>query len=153
MAGSKSRTLEVNILKLLLNNVSIANLGDALGVQGSTVAGNVYVRLHNTALVDDTSLGTEATYTGYIPGGVAIPRSPAGWTVDVVNGSAKNTAEFKFGKCTAGSETIKYFSIWMDGTTQTLSHRLWHGELPANFIVSVDTEPLFPAEYLIINEN
>lgn len=153
MAGSKSRTLEVNILKLLLNNVSIANLGDPTGVQGSSVAGNVYVRLHNTSLVDDTNLGTEATYAGYVAGGVAIPRSTSGWTVDVVNGSAKNTAELKFGKCSAGTETIKYFSIWMDGTTQTLSHRLWHGELPENFIVSVDTEPLFPAEYLIINEN
>ncbi len=153
MAGSKSRTLEVNILKLLLNNVSIANLGDASGVLSSAVAGNVYVRLHNTTLVDDTNLGTEATYTGYVAGGVAIPRSVVGWTVDTVNGLAKNAAEFKFGKCTAGTETLKYFSIWMDNTTQTLSHRLWHGQLPENFIVTVDTEPLFPAEYLVINED
>jgi len=153
MAGIKSKVFKVNILKLILNNIPIAGLGDAPGVLGSTSDGNVYIRVHNTDLVDADNAGTEATYAGYVAGGVPISRSVSGFTIDEVNAIGKNTSEFKFGKCTDAGETIRYFSIWMDGATQTLSHRLFWGQLSDDQVVSLNSEPTVPANYLTIKEN
>lgn len=96
MAGKKSNTFKNKVLAHLLQNAAITNLGDASGVLGSATAGNVYVRLCTSAVtVNDTTLGTEASYTGYVAGGVAVPRSSAGWTISANN--ASNTAAITFG--------------------------------------------------------
>src|SRR3954462_6777618 len=100
---SASNTFESDVLLLLLNNTNIANLGDAVGVRGSTAAGSVFVALHTA---DPGETGTqatsEATYTGYAR--VAVARSGAGWTISgTAPTQAANAAAVTFGLCTAGS--------------------------------------------------
>jgi len=108
---SLSNAAETELLTLLFNNTNWANVGDATGVRGSTVAGSFYVSLHTA---DPGEAGTqstsEATYTGYAR--VAVARSGAGWTV--AGNSVSNAAAVTFGLCTAGSSTITYFAIGRD---------------------------------------
>lgn len=149
---SKSNSFENAILLLVFNNTDIANVGDATGIQGSTAAGSLYVRLYTSAVaVDDSTIGTEAAYTGYVSGGVAVARSGAGWTV--ASNAVSNTAAITFGACTAGSETIRYFGIWKDNSTGTDSHRLFWGQLTSDLAVSSGITPEFAASALSITED
>ena len=78
MAGSKTDTFENQFLLLMFNNTTIANVGDGTGIEGSTVPGSFYVRLYTSAIaVDDSTLGTECAYTGYVQYGIAVARSGA----------------------------------------------------------------------------
>ena len=43
---SMSNAAETAWLTLLLNNTNWANIGDATGLRGSTVAGSLYIALH-----------------------------------------------------------------------------------------------------------
>ena len=43
---SKSNAFENDLLKHVFNNDAIALVGDATGLRGSTVAGDLYVSLH-----------------------------------------------------------------------------------------------------------
>lgn len=151
MAGSKSNSLENSILLLIFNNTDIADLGDASGVQGSAADGSLYIRLFNTDTVDDSTVGTEATYTGYVSGGVAIARTVGGFTV--VDNNVTNAAQFAYGECTVGTETLRYFGVFKDNSTGTESHRLYWGQLPSDLIVSIGSIPTIPAGYLNVNEN
>lgn len=68
-----------NYLKLLFQNTTWANIGDATGIVGSTVAGSLYASLHSAAPgLAGTQSTSELSYTGYAR--VAIARSGAGWT-------------------------------------------------------------------------
>lgn len=108
--SSKSNTFENRNLLLWFNNTNIANIGDATGLRGSTAAGNLFVRLCTSATVcDDSTVGTEANYTGYVARGVAVPRTSAGWTV--AGNNASNTSAITFGQCTGGTNTIRYVEI------------------------------------------
>lgn len=69
-----------DLLNLLFNNVAAANIGNAGGLQPSTVAGSLYLSLHTAdpgAGGDQTV--NEATYTSYAR--VAVARTTGGWTV------------------------------------------------------------------------
>jgi len=151
MAGGKSKTFKNSILLLEFNNVPIADIGDPAGILGSSVPGNYYIRLFNTDLVNAASLGTEASYAGYVAGGIAIPRTAGGFTV--TNEVVTNAGQFQFAKCVSGSETLRYFGIFKDNNTNVESERLYWGQLPTDYIVSTDKLPTIPAGYLIINEN
>jgi len=111
MAGSKKDTFENALLLHIFQNASIANIGDATGLRGSTAAGNLYVALF-TAAPSESGQGTEANYTGYAR--VAVARTSGGWTVSGNN--ASNAAAVPFGQCTAGSNTIVAFAICKAGT-------------------------------------
>src|SRR3990167_10996228 len=90
-----------NVLALLLfNNTTIANIGDATGLVGSTTPGSTQLRLSTSALTDADTLLTanEVAYTGYAPPTQA--RSSAGWTSAGDTGS--NAALVQFGEMTAG---------------------------------------------------
>lgn len=150
--GSKGNAFETALLTLIFNNTNIANIGDATGLRGSTAAGNFYVRLYTSATtVDDTNIGTECAYTGYVARGVAVPRTAGGWTISGNN--ASNTAAITFGACTAGSETIRYFAIWMDNTNTTEAYRLFWGQLTADLAVSAGITPEFAIGDLDVNED
>jgi len=77
---SKGNTFENDLLQLLFNNVDIADIGDASGIQNSAAAGSLYVALHTG---DPGEAGTAATnesaYGSYAR--QAVARSAAGWTV------------------------------------------------------------------------
>lgn len=70
----------LDLLKLLLNNTTWANVGDATGIVGSGTAGQWFLSLHTStpgAGGDQTT--NEISYTGYARVGVA--RTSGGWTV------------------------------------------------------------------------
>lgn len=149
---SKSDSFENALLLHIFNNSAIANVGDASGLPAAATAGSLYVRLYTSAVtVDDSTIGTECAYTGYVTGGVAVARTAGGWTVSGNNCS--NTAAITFGACTAGSETIRYFAIWKDNSTNTDSHRLYWGQLTSDLAVSSGITPEFAIGALDVNED
>ena len=135
---SASNAFETSLLTLLYNNTNIANIGDATGVRGSTVAGSHYIGLHTA---DPGEAGTqstsEATYTGYAR--VAVVRSSAGFTI--AGNNVSNAAIVTFGTCTAGSNTITHFSV---GTALSgVGDLLFKGALTASLAVSTGIAPQF----------
>lgn len=145
---SKSNAFENAFLRLIFNNVSIANLGDATGVRGSAVAGNLYVSLHTA---DPGETGTQATneaaYTWYAR--VAVERSEDGWTV--TDNAVTNAADIQFPKCTAGSETLTHFSVGFEATgASTICYK---GSLTSSIAVSANIIPAIAAGELDITED
>ena len=100
---SKSNALETALLNLYFLNTNHANVGDATGLRGSTVAGSYYLALHTADPGEAGNQGTnEVTYTGYAR--VAVARSGSGFSVA---GSALSlVANADFGQATAGSFPI-----------------------------------------------
>lgn len=145
---SKSNTFENDILKLIFNNVDIADIGDAGGLQNSASAGSLYVALHTA---DPGEAGTaatnEAAYTSYAR--VAVTRDGAGWTVS--GNSATNTALIQFPECTGGSETITHVSITT--ASSGTSKILYSGALSASRSVSSGIQPQFAANALTVTED
>ena len=148
---SKSNSFETDILELIFNNTNVANVGDATGLTCGT-AGSLWVRLYTDAVVvDDSTIGTECAYTGYVQYGIAVARSGAGWTVSGNNCS--NAAAITFGAATAGSENVRYFAIWKDGADVTDAYRLYWGQLTSDLAVSSGITPEFAIGDLDINED
>lgn len=115
MAG-KSDAFENEFLQLVFNNVAIANIGDASGLQPSATAGSLYVSLHTadpTDTGDQTS--SEATYTSYAR--VAVARTVGGWTV--TGNSVSPAAPITFPAATGGSSQITHFAVGTTGGTAT----------------------------------
>lgn len=64
---SKSNTFENALLNLIFKNTNIPGIGDAGGLRGSVVAGNLYWALHTADPGEAGSAVTsEAAYTGYV---------------------------------------------------------------------------------------
>lgn len=145
---SKSNTFENELLQLLFNNVDIADIGDAAGLQNSAVAGSFYVALHTADPGEGGTAATnEATYTGYAR--VAVARTVGGWTVS--GASATNTAQIAFGECTAGSDTVTYVSLTT--ASSGASKILYSGALTASRSISAGITPLFAASGLTVTED
>lgn len=126
------------LLKLILQNVAWANVGDAAGLQPSTVAGNVYVALHTadpTAAGDQSS--GEATYPGYAR--VAVPRSAAKW--GVAGGIAQNLDDIVFAICGAigAPQAITHFSIGLASAGAGVI--IGSNALPSTLLVSQNIIP------------
>lgn len=95
---SKSNDLENSLLLLLFNNTNIANIGDATGLRGSAVAGNLYFAYHTADPGEaGSAITNETAYTGYAR--VAAARSGAGFTVTGSSVSPASTIDFP--ECTA----------------------------------------------------
>ena len=133
---SASNSFETDLLKLIYNNTTLANIGDATGLVGSTAAGSLYVGLHTADPGETGDQSTsEATYTGYAR--VAVARTTGGWTVS--GNSVSNTGATTFGLCTAGSSTVTHFSV---GTGSSgAGYRLFSGALTASLAVSAGITP------------
>ena len=127
-----------NVLALLLfNNTTIANIGDATGLVGSTSAGSTQLALSTSALTDaDTLLtATEVAYTGYARPTQA--RSSAGWTVS--GDTASNAALIQFGEMTAGGpDTVVHLGLGFLATGDVL--RL-HQDLAADLVINNGVNP------------
>ncbi len=137
---SLSNASETALLLLLFNNDAWANVGDASGLQPSGADGSFYVALHTgdpgEAGVQNTS---EATYTGYAR--VAVARTTGGFTVS--GNQVSNAATVQFGECTAGSDTVTYFSVGVASSGATAI--LYRGALSASRSISAGITPLFNA--------
>ncbi len=141
---SKSNAFETAFLLLVLNNTDIANIGDATGLRGSTVAGSLFVSLHTA---DPGEAGTQATnettYTSYAR--VAVARTAGGWTV--AGNAASNTATVTFPTCTAGAaQLVTHFAIGVASAGATVV--LFKGALTASVSVGPGVTPLFNAGQL-----
>lgn len=112
---SKSNTLETGWLSLLFLNANLANIGDATGLRGSSVAGSFFLSLH-TADPAEAGGGAECAYTGY--GRVAKARSGSDFSVSGDGVSLVSAATF--GACTVGSETALFGGIWTASSGGTL---------------------------------
>lgn len=116
MAG-KTDVFENDILKLIFNGDSIANIADNTATSPLTA---LYLSLHTADPGDDSVAGqttNETAYTGYAR--IGLVRSSAGWTV--TGGSVSPTANVEFGTCTAGSAVITHVGV---GTRETGTGKL-----------------------------
>lgn len=134
---SKSNDFETAHLLLTFNNVNIANVGDAVGLRGSTVAGSLFVSLHTA---DPGEIGTaitaETAYTGYARVGVA--RSGAGWVVTA--NSVSPFANVDFGECTAlPGAALTHFAVAV--TASGAGMVLYKGTLTPNITMAVGVIP------------
>lgn len=146
MSGSNAS--ENSLLLLIFNNTNMANVGDATGLRGSTTAGSLFIALHTAdpgEAGDQTT--SEATYTGYAR--VAVARSGAGFTVSgTAPTQAANAAAVTFGLCTAGSNTLTYFSVGV--ATSGASVIIASGVLTASLAVSNGITPSFAIGALVV---
>ena len=134
---SKSNSWENGLLLLLFNNTTFAAVGDATGLVGSSVAGNLYVSLHNADPADAGNQTTnETAYTSYAR--VAVARSGAGWTVS--SNEVVPAASITFPTCTGGSDSITHFGI---GTASSgTGVLLYSGTVTPNIAVSNGITPV-----------
>jgi hypothetical protein len=105
---SKGNTFENDLLLLLFNNTNIANVGDATGVRGSSVAGSLYLALHTAdpgEAGDQTT--SEAAYTNYAR--QAVARSGSGFTVS--GSSVTLASSVSFPQSGSAGTTITHFSV------------------------------------------
>lgn len=117
---SKSNTWEVDLLKLVFQNISAGLIGDATGLQASGTAGVFWLSLHTA---DPTEGGTqnssEATYTNYAR--ISLVRSSSAWTVTPVDSgpsTATNVSQVTFPQAGIGSplNTVTHVGV---GTAET----------------------------------
>src|SRR4051812_35050971 len=109
MAAILGNTFINDLLKLIFNNVSMANYGDAAGILKSAADGSLYVSLHTA---DPGAAGNQTTsetvYAGYLR--VAVARSTAGWTV--TNQSVSPFAAIAFPPGTVGAgDVVTYAAV------------------------------------------
>lgn len=130
---------ETKLLQLLFNNTTLANIGDATGLVGSSGAGSSQLSLHTSALTDASTLLTsnEVAYTGYARPTQA--RSSAGWTIS--GDTASNAALVQFGEMTAGGpDTVVHLGIGLLATGDVL--RI-HADLNADLVINNGVNPQF----------
>lgn len=134
---SKSDTFENDLLLLIFNNTTIANIGDATGVRGSTVAGSLYWSLHTADPGETgTAISSETAYTGYAR--VASARSGAGFVVTA--NSVSPSANVDFGECTASPGTaITHFGIV--STASGAGKLLYKGTMTPNITMALGVIP------------
>lgn len=142
---SKSNLLETGNLKLILQNIALANIGDAGGLQPSVVAGNLYLALYTTDPTDGDA-GTEATFGAYAR--QAIVRSVAGF--DVSGDVGSNAALISFPEATSGSDTITHIAI---RTASSGGDMLYHGVMGTSRLVDTGTTLEFAIGAITITED
>lgn len=130
---------ENKLLLLLFNNTTLANIGDASGLLGSSTAGSTQLALSTSALVEGDTLltATEVAYTGYARPVQA--RSGAGWTVS--GASATNAALIQFGEMSAGGpDTVVHLGLGFIATGDVL--RL-AADLNSDLVINNGVNPQF----------
>ena len=142
---SKSNTQEIGYLKLLYQNINMANIGDASGLQPSAIDGSVYIALYTTDPTESDT-GTETIYTSYAR--VAVVRSVVGWTVS--GNTCTNASTITFPTSTGGTETVTHFGIRTAITGGDLIH---YGALTSSLLITNGITPKFNGGYISIIED
>lgn len=145
---SKGNGFETALLELVVNNVALAGIGDAAGLQPSAVPGELFVSLHTADPGEGGTQATfEATWTGYARVGVA--RDGSGWAV--AGGQASNAGVVQYPECTGGPQTVTHFAI---GTAPTGGGQvLYRGALAAPVAIEAAMFPRFAAGALVVTED
>ena len=153
---SKTDAWETALLQLVFTNANVVNVGDATGLRGSTVAGQLFFSLH-TADPGDT--GTQATneivYTGYARVGVNRAAGAGGFTVTAASGGSaaavRPTSDVDFPAATDGSATATHFGIGVASTGTTVL--LYKGTLTPNIAVANGVTPRIAATGTSVTED
>lgn len=103
---AKSNIQETGYLKLTYQNIALANIGDAGGLQPSAVAGNFYAALY-VSDPTDADVGTEATFGSYAR--IPIVRSAGGFTIS--GADITNAALITYLASTGTPNTITHLAI------------------------------------------
>lgn len=137
---SKSNAWETGLLSLLFENSNFANVGDATGLRGSSVAGSLYFSLHTAdpgEAGDQTT--SEITYTSYAR--VAVARSAAGWTVTA--DAVAVDADVTFPAGIGGSGTATHWGL---GTASSAAGvLLYKGTISPNIVTGNGVTPVLTA--------
>ena len=140
-----TNSFESEVLRHILLNEPITDIGDAGGLLPSVVAGNVYVCLLTQDPGDAGAIANEAAWGGYAR--VAVPRGGIiSWTE--ANGQIRNDGNINFPECTGGSETDTHFGICK---TLAGDDMIYHGVLPGPLLMSIEVQPQFGPNTLTIN--
>lgn len=134
---SKTDAWENAFLQNLFQNATVANIGDATGLRGSTSPGQLFFALHSADPGEAATQSTnEITYTGYSRVGVA--RSAVGFTV--TGNSVSPAANVDFGARTdVGTVTATHFSIGVASSGATLM--LYKGAITPNITITQGVTP------------
>ena len=134
---SKSNDFETGYLQLVFQNATLAGIGDATGLRGSTVPGSLYLTLHTADPGEaGTAITNETAYTGYAR--QAVVRSGAGWSVVANSVSPVNNIDFP--ECTAGAgAAITHFGVVASVSGAGLL--LYKGTLTPNITMAVGVIP------------
>ena len=143
---SLPNAMETAFLQHFFQNADIANIGDATGLRGSSVAGSFYFSLHTADPGEAGAQNTsEISYTGYTR--VAVARSAGGFTVS--GNQVSNAAAIAFPTCTGGSGTATHFAI---GTSASgAGTLLYSGALNSSMAISNGHTPTYATGQMQIN--
>lgn len=145
---SKSDTFENDLMKLIFNNVAIANIGDAAGLLPSAVAGSLWLSLHTADPGEaGTAITSETGYTGYAR--KALARSAAGFVV--TGNSVSPAADQDFGEATAAPGTpITHFGVV--NAASGAGKLLYSGTVTPNITMAVGVIPRLKATSTITED-
>lgn len=145
---SKTNALETALLNLVFCNVDATGIGDAGGLLGSVVAGQLYLSLHDGNPGDTGDQTTsEVAYTSYAR--VSVARSAARWTV--TTGQVVNADDQSWPKCTGLTATATHIGIGTDPTgAGTL---LYYGALTDPLAIATNITPIVYAGQLVVTED
>jgi len=130
---AKSSTFDSDLLKLIFNGTTIANLADNTVTSPLT---SLYVALHTADPgVGGTQSTNEITYTSYAR--VNVNRNSGGWAV--TGSSVSPVATIAFPACTGGTNTITFFSVGATGVGATKIY--YSGTVTPNIVVTTGVTP------------
>lgn len=108
-ALNKGNTFINHLLLHLFNNSDVANIGDATGIRGSTVAGSLYLSLHTADPgVAGNQTTSEAAYTNYAR--QAVARSSSGFTVSGQSVTLNAAISFPAG-ATGDTDVLMFWAV------------------------------------------
>jgi len=145
MANALETEAVQNLLKLLMQNATWANVGDASGLQPSASAGSLYLSLHTGDPSGGNQTTSEVTYTSYAR--VAIARNSTKFPVasrGFTNGEAET-----FPSCTgADGQTATYAAI---GTASSgTGHIIMSGPLTSSLLIVTGQAPNITASAIAL---
>ena len=147
---SKTNSHETQYLSHLFTNAAIANVGDGAGLPVAATEGNLYLRLYTSAIaVDDSTLGTESTYTGYVQ--ETMPRNASDQTI--AGNNVSNALLISFPQNTGASETIRYWALWKTSGGTLDTDRLYWGQFTSDLVVGTNITPEIAIGALDITED
>lgn len=146
--ASATNAMESGILTLFFNNTAYANVGDAVGIRGSTTAGSHYISLHTA---DPGETGSQTTseigYTNYAR--QAVARSSAGFTISATAPTqAANAALVSFPACGVTGGTATYFGVGSD--VSGAGNLFCSAALTASLIINAGITPNFAIGTLVV---
>ncbi len=143
---SKSNAFETDLLELLFNGTTIANIADDTVTAPATT---LTIALHTAdpgeAGDQTTNEITTGEYNGYLR--VAVTRSGGGWAI--AGNSVSPVADITFATSTGGTgATVSYFSVG----TGTAEYMLYSGTVSPNIVVSASVTPVLTTSTAITED-